>query len=155
MIDPVKRDVAKRSDVWLQVKPGADGLLALGLIKVIIEEELYDKDFVAKWTSGFEELKSYAANCSLRNIEKETWISTEDLKKAARLYAGPSLRGILWGNAIDHNVNSVQTARALLILMGLSGNLIGLEGILMQHRQRSSEQAILCWEKDIVSLKIK
>lgn len=123
LIDPVKRNVAPRSDVWLQIKPGADGLLALGLIKVIIEEELYDKDFVTKWTSGFEELKSYAANCSLRNIERETWVSTQDLKKTARLYAGAESACILWGNAIDHTINSVQTARALLILMALSGNL--------------------------------
>jgi len=123
LVDPAKRGVARRSDVWLQIKPGADGLLALGMIKVIIEEELYDKEFVETWTSGFEELKTLAAAHSLRDIEKKTWISTTDLKNAARLYARAESACILWGNAIDHNINSVQTARALLILMGLSGNL--------------------------------
>lgn len=123
LIDPVKRDIAKRSDVYLQIKPGSDGLLALGMIKVIIEEGLYDKDFVGKWTSGFEELRSYIAMCSLGDIEKKTAISTEHIKKAARLYSRAESACILWGNAIDHDINSVQTARALLILMGLTGNL--------------------------------
>lgn len=123
LIDPVKKDVAKKSDLWLQIKPGADGLLALGMIKVIIEEELYDKEFVETWTSDFEELKAHAAAHSLRDIEKKTWISTDDLKKAARLYAKAESACILWGNAIDHYINSVQTARVLLILMALSGNL--------------------------------
>lgn len=123
LIDPVKRNLASKSDVWLQIKPGTDGLLALGLIKIIIEEGLYDRKFVERWTFGFDELKAYIKSYSLSDIEKETWISADVMKKTARLYAKAKSACILWGNAIDHTINSVQTARSLLILIALIGNL--------------------------------
>ncbi len=123
VIDPVKRHLASKSDAWLQIKPGTDGLLALGMIKVIIEEELYDQEFVEKWTVGFEELKAHLSSFSLNEIGKATWVSADFIIKTARLYAKAKSACILWGNAIDHNINSVQTARALLILVALSGNL--------------------------------
>ena len=123
VIDPFRTKLAKRSALWLQIKPGTDLLLALGMIKVIIEEGLFDKEFVEKWTLGFEELRSHVSNLSFREIQNATWISTEDLKEAARLYARAGSACILWGNAIDHTINSVDTARALVTLMALSGNL--------------------------------
>lgn len=123
VIDPVKRNLASKSDAWLQIKPGTDGLLALGMIKVIIEEELYDQEFIEKWTVGFEELKAHLSSYSLSEIEKATWVSADFIINTARLYAKAKSACILWGNAIDHNINSVQTARALLILITISGNL--------------------------------
>ena len=122
-IDPVKRPIASKSDLWLRIKPGTDGLLALGMIKVIIEEGIYDREFVEKWTFGFEKLKAHVQSYSLTDIEKRTWIPSEAIKETARAYAKAKSACILWGNAIDHNINSVQTARCLLILMALSGNL--------------------------------
>ena len=123
LIDPRKSNLASRSEIHLQVKPGTDLLLALGMIKVIIEEDLYDREFVEAWTVGFQALRTHIKSISLVDIEKETWISQEDIRKAGRLYAGAGSACILWGNAIDHTINNVQTARALLILMALSGNL--------------------------------
>lgn len=123
LIDPRKSNLASRSEIHLQIKPGTDLLLALGMIKVIIEDELYDREFVEEWTVGFDALRTHVKSYSLGDIEKETWISQEDIKKTSRLYARAGSACILWGNAIDHTINNVQTARALLILMALSGNL--------------------------------
>ena len=123
VIDPVKRDLASRSDLWLQIKPGSDGLLAMGMIKVIIEEELYDREFIEKWTVGFDRLKSHINSYSLNDIGEATWISVDDIQKTARMYARAGSACILWGNAIDQNINSVQITRSLLILMALSSNL--------------------------------
>jgi anaerobic selenocysteine-containing dehydrogenase len=123
LIDPRKSNLASRSEMHLQIKPGTDLLLALGMIKVIIEESLYDHEFVEAWTVGFEALRTHVKSISLGDIEKETWISQEDIRKTSRLYARAGSACILWGNAIDHTINNVQTARALLILMALSGNL--------------------------------
>jgi len=122
-IDPVKRDLAAKSEVWLQIRPGMDGLLSLGMIKVIIEEELYDREFVERWTYGFDELKTHISSHSLKKIQDATWISENDIKKVARSYAAAESASILWGNAIDQNINSIQIARSLLILMALTGNL--------------------------------
>ena len=57
MVDPVYTWVASKADVWLQLRPGTDSALALGLMNVIINEGLYDKEFVEKWTYGFDKLK--------------------------------------------------------------------------------------------------
>jgi anaerobic selenocysteine-containing dehydrogenase len=123
LIDPAKRELAAKADVWLRIKPGTDGLLALGMIKVMIEEGLCDQEFVEKWCVGFDKLKAHVASYSLTDIDNKTWIPRKDIEGAARLYAEAKSGCILWGNATDHNINSVQTARALLILMALSGNL--------------------------------
>ncbi|MGD9038944.1 MAG: molybdopterin-dependent oxidoreductase, partial [Desulfobacteraceae bacterium] len=79
--------------------------------------------FVEAWTVGFEALRIHVESISLVDIERETWISEEEIRKTSRLYAAAGSACILWGNAIDHTINNVQTARALLILMALSGNL--------------------------------
>ncbi len=52
VIDPRKTDLAQKADVWLQVRPGSDGILALAMIHVLLEEGLYDERFVQEWTNG-------------------------------------------------------------------------------------------------------
>ena len=52
VVDPRRTGVAKRADCWLQVRPGSDGALALGLAHVMIEQEWFDHDFVRQWTNG-------------------------------------------------------------------------------------------------------
>jgi anaerobic selenocysteine-containing dehydrogenase len=52
VIDPRRHNLAEKADCWLPVRPGSDGALALALIHVLFEEELYDKAFVRTWTNG-------------------------------------------------------------------------------------------------------
>ncbi len=59
VIDPRRTELAAVADLWLQVRPGTDAALALGMINVIISEGLYDREFVDKWCYGFEELRSH------------------------------------------------------------------------------------------------
>ena len=56
VVDPRRTDLADRADLWLQLRPGTAQALALGFLHVIIEESLYDKEFVEKYTYGFEDL---------------------------------------------------------------------------------------------------
>jgi anaerobic selenocysteine-containing dehydrogenase len=51
-IDPRRHNFAREADCWLQVRPGADAALALGMIHVLIDEKLYDEAFVREWTNG-------------------------------------------------------------------------------------------------------
>jgi anaerobic selenocysteine-containing dehydrogenase len=122
-IDPLKTGIASRADLWLQIRPGTDLVLALGMINVIINEKLYNKKFVEKWTIGFDQLKSHVQDYPPGKVADITWIPTEEIVKAARLYATYRPGRIEWGNAIDHQLNSFQTARAISILMALTGNL--------------------------------
>ena len=59
VIDPRRIPLAERADIWAQLRPGTDTALALGMLNVIINEELYDKAFVKQWTVGFDELRAH------------------------------------------------------------------------------------------------
>jgi anaerobic selenocysteine-containing dehydrogenase len=122
-IDPRKTALASRSVLWLQPKPGSDLALALGMLKVIVEEKIYDPDFVKKWTVGFEELEKELKDYSLRNLAEATWVPEQKIREAALLYAQTKPACIQWGNALEHTTDSVQNARALLILKAITGNL--------------------------------
>lgn len=123
VIDPRETDLAARADLWLKVRPGSDLALALGMINVVINEELYDKEFVEKWTVGFEKLKAHIQDYPPERVAEITWIPAEKIREAARLYATNRPAGVQWGNGIDHGVNSLQTARAIAILRAIMGNL--------------------------------
>jgi len=121
-VDP---DTGKRaSDVeyWLKPRPASDGVLAMGMIKVIIEEELYDKDYIEKWTVGFDKLQEHVKTFTLDEVEKLTWIPKEQIKEVARLYAVNKPGVIGWGNGLEQSITSFQTCRAIAILRGITGN---------------------------------
>lgn len=123
VIDPRRTQLASQADLWLKIKPGTDLALALGILKIIVEEDLVDREFVEKWTIGYPELKESLKNYSLAEIAQITWISEEEIKAAARLYSQTKPASIQWGNALEHTINSVQCARALVILEAVTGNL--------------------------------
>jgi anaerobic selenocysteine-containing dehydrogenase len=123
VIDPRKTGIASRADLWLQPRPGSDLALALGMLRVMIDEGLYEKTFVENWTKGFQELVHHLQQYPLDRVSEITWIPMEQIVKAAYLFSQTRPACIQWGNALEHNLNSVQCARALLILMAITGNL--------------------------------
>lgn len=123
VIDPRWTWFSSRAEQFLQIRPGTDGALALGLIHVIINEQLYDKEFVDKWTEGFEELRQRAAEYTPERVAEITWIPKEDIIAAARLYAGAKPAAIHWGVPIDMNPEGSTVAQAISHLWCLTGNL--------------------------------
>lgn len=123
VIDPNKIDLANIADLWIRVRPGSDGAFALGVLKVMIEEELYDHDTVANWTVGFDKLKEHVKTFSLEDVEKVTWVPRHQVEEFARLYTRVKPAILQWGNALDMVKNAFQTGRALAIIRSISGNL--------------------------------
>lgn len=123
VVDPRRISMAAKSDIWAQIRPGTDAALAMAMINVIIEKELYDREFVQKWTVGFDELRERAMEFTPEKAEQLTWVSAQTIRDMAQLYAATRPGCILWGNGIDMSPNAFQTARALLILRGLTGNI--------------------------------
>ncbi|MBW2031162.1 MAG: molybdopterin-dependent oxidoreductase, partial [Deltaproteobacteria bacterium] len=123
VVDPRRSKLVQRADLWMRVRPGSDLALALGMLNVIISENLFDRGFVEEWTIGFDRLKGHVQQYPPEEVEELTWIDRETIVRAARLYATSKPACIAWGNALDHNVNSFQTGRALSILMAVTGNL--------------------------------
>jgi anaerobic selenocysteine-containing dehydrogenase len=123
-VDPRRTEEAELADLWLQVRPGTDLALMLGWLKLIIDENLYDKEFVERWTVGFNELKECVQNYSLDRVAQITQIPQEKIAESARIYATTKPAVITWGLGIDlQGVNATQTARARCILRAITGNL--------------------------------
>ena len=124
VVDPRRTREAELADLWLQVRPGTDVAVMLGWLKIIVEEGLYDKEFVEKWTVGFEPLKKHLEQYSLEELSRISWIPTDKIQAAARMYAGIKPSAITWGLGIDlQGVNAMQAVRARCILRAITGNL--------------------------------
>ncbi len=124
VVDPRRIREAEMADIWLPVRPGTDVALMLGWLRIIIEEEFYDKDFVEKWTVGFEDLKRAVADYTPQRVAEITWLKTEQVSKSARMYAMTRPAMITWGFGIDkQGLNGSQAARARAILRAITGNL--------------------------------
>ena len=119
---PEKGMRASDADYWIRPRPNSDGALAMGMIKVIIEEELYDKKFVSEWCVGFEELRNEVSTFSLEEVEELTWVAKETIQEVARLYATNKPAVIGTANALEGSPVAFQTLRAIAILMGITGN---------------------------------
>lgn len=123
VVDPRESENAKVADLWLPLKPGTDAALCFGWLKVIIDEELYDKEFVANWTTGFEELKARVDEFPLERVSEITRLDPELIAEAARMYAshGPSV--IPWTPITDQQINSTSAIRLHATLRAICGNL--------------------------------
>lgn len=111
------------ADVFLHVNPGTDGALALGIANVIIENGWENKEYIEKYTYGFEEYKALAAKYPLDKVAKITGVTPEQIVEVARLYAtnGPAATNYS-ACALTHRINGFQTHRAVFCLAGITGN---------------------------------
>ncbi|HVP79763.1 MAG TPA: molybdopterin-dependent oxidoreductase [Thermodesulfobacteriota bacterium] len=123
VVDPRLTRPAARADVWLQLRPGTDAALAFGMLNVIVNEELYDKEFVQNYTHGWEPFVKRVNEYPLDKVEKLTWVPAEKIRQAARLFATTKPAAIQWGVAIEQQTNSADNDRLLMFLLGLTGNI--------------------------------
>lgn len=123
VIDPVQTALARKADIWLQIKPGHDGLLAMAMINEIIANKLYDSEFVEQYTLGFEELRQVAAQYPAAEVAEQLWLDVEQIREVTRLYASTKPAAIIDGNGLDMHREVFDTTRAIAMLRALTGNL--------------------------------
>ena len=87
VIDPKRIPLADRAEMYLRIRPGTDGAMALAMINVIVDERLYDEEFIAAYTTGFDKLATHIEKFTPEWAEKITWVSAEAIRKLARLFA--------------------------------------------------------------------
>ncbi len=92
------------------------------MLNVIINEGLYDKEFVEKWTFGFEELKERVQQYPPGKVAEITWVPEDQIVAAARLYATSKPAAIHWGVPIDMNPQGTTVAQAITHLWCVTGN---------------------------------
>lgn len=109
VIDPRRTKEVELADLWLPVRPGTDLALMLGWLKIIIDESLYDKEFVEKWTVGFDRLKERVRGYSLEKVSAITGVPQKEIAESARIYATTKPAVIMWGLGIDlQGINATQ-----------------------------------------------
>jgi anaerobic selenocysteine-containing dehydrogenase len=123
VVDPRLTRAAARAHIWLQLRPGTDTALAYGMLNVIVNEALYDKEFVANYVHGWEPFVRRVNEYTPEKVAKITWVPENKIIDAARLYATTPPAGIQWGVAIEQQVNCADNDRILMALMGITGNL--------------------------------
>ena len=122
VIDPVATRTAKQADWHLPIKPGTDAALALGMINVIIAEDLVDHDYVEKYTIGYDELAERAANFPPDKVAEITGIAADDIRTLAREFATTQPSVIRMGVAIERNASGGNAVRAMSCIPALVGS---------------------------------
>ena len=122
VIDPRRTHLAEKyADLYLQPNIGSDGAIAHAMAKVMIEEGLYDKDFVEKYCYGFEKYADYVKGFSLKKAEEISSVPAADIRKALDMFLESDPSAILPGNGLTHRTNGYNVHRAILSLMAISG----------------------------------
>lgn len=124
VIDPRRTETAIRTEAqWISPRPGTDGALALSMIEVLIEEDLYDEDFAENWCHGFDELKTYVQHFRPEAAERITGVPAETIRKLARRICDSGGASLLMFTGLEYSNSGVQSARAILTLFALAGQL--------------------------------
>lgn len=123
VVDPRNTVTVQDADIHLRITPGTDGALALAMAHVIIEEDLYDKEFVEKYVYGFEEYREYVKEFPPERAQEITGADASLIRGAARLYAKSRRAAMMFSACtVVHHINGFQNQRAAHCLVALTGN---------------------------------
>ncbi len=124
VIDPRRTETAIRTGAqWVPIRPGTDGALALSMIEVMVEEDLYDEDFAENWCHGLAELKSYVQHFRPEVAAAITGVPAETIRDLTRRICNASGASLLMYTGLEYSNSGVQSARAVLTVFAMAGQL--------------------------------
>ncbi|MBN1636690.1 MAG: molybdopterin-dependent oxidoreductase, partial [Deltaproteobacteria bacterium] len=123
LVDPREIQIAGFADLHLRQNIGTDVAVLNGIMNIIIEEDLYDKKFVETRTEGFEELKAVVSRYTPRVVEMISAVRTQDLEKAARIYAMADSAMLLYAMGITQHTTGTDNVKSCANLTMLTGNM--------------------------------
>ena len=123
VVDPVLSNIASKADIWLPLRPGTDAALLLGFLNVIIERNLYDREYVERHCGGFEALRQRVADYPPSKVAKVTWLPEEQIIQAATLFASTKPACVTIANTFDEIGDTIQAGRGISILAAITGNI--------------------------------
>ena len=126
-MDPRKQGLSKFATHNLQFKPGTDVAMLNALLYTIIDEKLYDQQYIQGQTEGFDKLQEEIKDFSPEKMESICGISADELREVARLYATSEKSIIFWGMGISQHTHGTDNARCLISLALMTGN-VGKRG---------------------------
>lgn len=123
VVDPFPTLEAGSADLWIQPQPASDAALALATLNVVVAEELWDRDFVDRWTHGFADLRERVATFTPERTEVVTGVPAAQVRELARLYARTPAAALSLGTPNGHGRDALNFERSLAILIALTGKL--------------------------------
>ncbi len=108
---------------WLGIRPGSDGALALGIIHVMIRDNLYNHAFVEKWTHGFADLARYVESFTPARVAAITGIPAASVSDLAQAIGAAKGCSIQMYTGLEYSNSGVQAIRAVLSIQALSGHI--------------------------------
>jgi anaerobic selenocysteine-containing dehydrogenase len=137
VIDQLRNEIARKADQWIGIRPGSDGALALGMLRTVINEGLYEREFVEKWTHGFGQLGEYVQPYTPEEVERITWVPAKVVVETARAIASAKHATFNTYTGLEYSNSGVQSLRALLILFAVTGNLDVPGGLVLRAKGKS------------------
>jgi formate dehydrogenase alpha subunit len=123
VINPREIKLVKHSDLWLRIYPGTDVALIMGMIRIILEENLEDTVFIKERCENFEALVASLQDFPLDRVEKLTGIPADQICAAARMYATTKPAAILYTLGITEHTHGTDAVMALANLAMVTGNI--------------------------------
>ncbi len=123
VVDPRETATARQGDLHLQLKPGTDVAVANGILNVLINEDLIDKDFIDSRTNDWEEAKKTALRYSPTIVEEISGVPAEKIVQAARLYGRAKTGMILHARGIEHHSNGVNNVLSYINIVLATGKI--------------------------------
>ncbi|MBQ9000953.1 MAG: molybdopterin-dependent oxidoreductase [Eggerthellaceae bacterium] len=121
VVDPRVTWLAAHAEYHLQLRPGTDAAIGLAMINVLIEEDLYNHEFVERWCFGFDNLVEHVKPFTPEWAEPITWVPADVIRGAMRAFAAGAPSTALWGVAVDQIKNGVQAGQCFLDVLALCG----------------------------------
>ena len=127
VIDPRMTPITRNADLYLPVRPGTDVALMMGMLHVVLRDDLADRGFIEAHTTGFDEVAASVRPWHPQQTAELTGVPPDAIEKAARLFAGADRAIALHARGIEHHSKGVENVLSVINLCLATGN-IGREG---------------------------
>lgn len=122
VMDPRGVGLRRFADEMLQFRPGADVAMLNSIMNVIVEEELYDSQYIHRWTENWEAEKAHLKDFTPEAMEKISGIDPEQIRRVARTFANAKAGIIFWGMGVSQHIHGTDNSRCLISLALMTGN---------------------------------
>jgi anaerobic selenocysteine-containing dehydrogenase len=122
VVDPKRTRIAEQADLFLQVKPGSDVVLALALARALEERGAFDRAFIARWVEGLDAYMAEARKHDAHNVERDCTLTRQEFETFVEWYAKAERVAVSIGNGMERGYNGGSGLRAAMAVQALTGN---------------------------------
>ncbi|GAB5443803.1 MAG: assimilatory nitrate reductase catalytic subunit [Fuerstiella sp.] len=123
VVDPRITPIARTADLFLPIRPGTDAALFNGVLKIMIDRDWIDHDFIRSHTEGFETVAQHVAEWDLQRTAKQCGLSTKRIEQAAEMWGTAATSFLLHARGIEHHSNGVENCLGAINIVLASGRL--------------------------------